>query len=42
VLGTRRLFWVMARRQGGKGGLVLDLGLQLGLDIGFWILDSWV
>ena len=20
----------------------MDLGLQLGLDIGFWILDSWV
>ena len=27
---------------GGKVGLVLDLGLQLSLDIGYWILDSWV
>ena len=40
MVGTVRLF--LGDGLGGKVGLVLDLGLQLSLDIGYWILDSWV
>jgi hypothetical protein len=36
VVGTVRLF--LGDGLGGKVGLVLDLGLQLSLDIGYWIL----